>query len=60
MTRQELYDLVWSKPMTHIAKDFGMSDHGILEHCVKNDIPTPSLGYWAKIARGSEMLSGME
>ena len=25
MTRQELYDLVWSRPMTHIAKDFGMS-----------------------------------
>ncbi len=26
MARLELYDLVWSKPMTRITKEFGMSD----------------------------------
>ncbi|WOJ95527.1 hypothetical protein R0137_09695 [Congregibacter brevis] len=55
MTRQELYDLVWSKPMTHIAKDFGMSDQGVRKHCVKSEIPTPPLGYWAKIAHGKKV-----
>ncbi|WOJ92922.1 hypothetical protein R0135_14160 [Congregibacter variabilis] len=55
MTRQELYDLVWSKPITHIAKDFGMSDQGIRKHCVKADIPTPPLGYWAKLAHGKKV-----
>ncbi len=52
MTRLQLYELVWSKPMTHIAKDFGMSDVAIRKHCVKHDIPTPSVGYWAKVAHG--------
>jgi hypothetical protein len=26
LTRQELYDMVWSEPMTSLAKNFGISD----------------------------------
>ncbi len=26
LSRQELYDLVWSKPMTHVSKELGVSD----------------------------------
>jgi hypothetical protein len=55
MTRSELYDLVWSKPMTHVAKEFGMSDVAVRKHCVKHDIPTPPLGYWAKLAHGKSV-----
>lgn len=55
LTRQDLYDLVWNKPMTHIAKDFGMSDNGVRKHCIKNDVPTPIAGYWAKIAHGKSV-----
>ena len=51
-TRQEFYDLVWSKPITHIAKDFGLSDVAIHKICKKNGIPNPPLGYWAKKANG--------
>jgi hypothetical protein len=25
LSRQELYDLVWSKPMTHVSKELGVS-----------------------------------
>lgn len=25
-TRQQFYELVWSKPMTHLAKEFAISD----------------------------------
>ena len=32
MTRQDLYDLVWSTPMTHIARAFGMSDQAWREY----------------------------
>lgn len=49
MTREQLYDLVWSKPMTHLAKEFGMSDVAIRKHCKKLDIATPYVGYWAKL-----------
>ncbi len=26
LTREELYELAWSKPMTHVAKELGVSD----------------------------------
>lgn len=55
MTRQDLYDLVWSKPITHIAKELGMSDQGVRKHCLKADIPLPPRGYWAKIAHGKKV-----
>jgi hypothetical protein len=44
MKRTELYDLVWSKPMIHLAKEFGLSDVGLRKNCKKHDIPTPPLG----------------
>jgi hypothetical protein len=51
-TRQEFYDLVWSKPMTHLAKEFALSDVALHKICKKNDIPNPPLGWWAKKAAG--------
>jgi len=52
MTREQLYNLVWSKPMTHLAKEFGISDVALRKHCKKLDIPTPYVGYWVKLAHG--------
>jgi hypothetical protein len=51
-TRRELYDLVWATPMVKLAKEFGLSDVGLRKTCVKHDIPTPPLGYWAKLTFG--------
>jgi integrase len=50
MSRRELYDLVWSEPMTALAKRFGISDRGLTKVCRRSDIPAPPRGYWAKIA----------
>jgi len=47
-TREEFYDLVWSKPMTHLAKEFALSDVALHKICKKHDIPNPPLGWWAK------------
>ena len=55
MTRQELYDLVWSRPITHIAKDFGMSDVAVRKHCKNMDIPTPPVGYWMKLQHNKKV-----
>jgi len=49
LTRQQLYDLVWSEPMTTISKRFGLSDNGLRKHCKSMNIPTPPIGYWAKL-----------
>lgn len=51
-TRAEFYELVWSKPMTHLAKEFALSDVALHKICKKHDIPNPPLGWWAKKAAG--------
>lgn len=51
-TREEFYDLVWSKPMTHLAKEFALSDGALHKICCKHDIPNLPLGWWAKKAAG--------
>lgn len=52
MRRQELYDLVWSKPITEIAKEIGVSDSMIIKVCRKLDVPRPVSGHWAKLRAG--------
>lgn len=51
-TRAEFYELVWSKPMTHLAKEFALSDVALHKICKKHDIPNPPLGWWAKKVAG--------
>ena len=52
MTREQLYELVWSTPMTHLAKRFGLSDVGLAKICDRHQIPKPPAGHWAKRAFG--------
>lgn len=51
-TRRELFDLVWSKPMQKIAEELGISDRGLAKICSRHRVPSPSRGYWARIAAG--------
>lgn len=48
LTRRAMYDLVWSRLMTKVAEDLGISDVGLKKICDKHRIPTPPRGYWAK------------
>ena len=52
LTRQSLYDLVWSRPMVEVAKDFNISDVALAKRCKAVDVPVPPRGYWARIAAG--------
>lgn len=54
-TRAEFYELVWSKPMTHLAKEFAISDVALHKICRKHGIPNPPLGWWAKKAAGKKV-----
>lgn len=38
--------------MTHLAKEFALSDVALHKICKKHDIPNPPLGWWAKKAAG--------
>ncbi len=48
-SREELYESVWSKPMSKLAKELGVSDVGLAKACRRADIPVPVRGYWAKL-----------
>jgi hypothetical protein len=48
LTRRAMYDLVWSRPMTKVAEDLGISDVGLKKVCDKHRVPTPPRGYRAK------------
>ena len=55
LTRNDLYEKVWKKPMVQLAKEFGISDRGLAKICKKYDIPRPGLGYWAKLEFGKKV-----
>jgi hypothetical protein len=48
ITRRAMYDLVWSRPMTKVAEDLGISNVALKNICDKHRVPTPPRGYWAK------------
>jgi len=43
--RQELYDLVWSTPMMHAAKQFGISGVILGRICKEWNVPKLPRGY---------------
>ena len=54
LSRQNLYDKVWSTPMHKLAREFGLSDVGLAKLCRRHDIPVPGRGYWARIQFGQK------
>ena len=57
LTRDEFYELVWSKPMTKIAADFGVSSAALRGQLASLDVPWPWSGYWTQIAVGKQVTS---
>jgi hypothetical protein len=53
LTRKALYELVWTKPRSQIAKELGVSDVWIGKMCRRQNVPAPPPGYWANLAAGS-------
>ena len=54
LTREQLYEKIWSAPTTQVAVEFGISDVALAKRCKKLNVPKPSLGYWAKVAAGQK------
>jgi hypothetical protein len=51
-TRKQLYDLVWSEPMSRFAPRYGISNVGLAKICRKHNIPCPPRGYWTLMKFG--------
>jgi len=52
ITRDDLYDLVWSQPMIKVAQKFDVSGSYLARICTLLNVPRPQRGYWAKLAVG--------
>jgi len=52
--RKTLYKEVWKEPMVTVAKRYEISNVALKKLCVKLNIPTPGLGYWAKVRAGAK------
>lgn len=55
MNRADLYQMVWSEPVVHVARKIGMSDKGFANRCKSLRIPLPPRGYWAKTGSGGHV-----
>lgn len=52
LTREELYSLVWAKPVTEVGTDFQLSGRAVAKICARKQVPVPPRGYWAKRSAG--------
>ncbi len=50
--RKVLYNYVWSKTLKDISEEYGVKPRVLRLACDTLNIPTPPLGYWAKVANG--------
>ena len=48
-SKEQLEKLVWEKPVTKIALDYGVSDKAIEKWCKKYEIKKPARGYWSRV-----------
>jgi hypothetical protein len=57
LSREDLYELAWSKPLSQLAKDFGISDVALAKRCRRLGIPLPGRGYWARVSSSPPRIS---
>jgi len=55
LSRQHLYEAIWSEPVHTVAARYGISDVGLAKLCRRHSIPLPGRGYWQQIRAGQKM-----
>lgn len=50
--REQLYEEVWSEPMTTVAERYGRSSVALAKTCERLKIPSPPRGYWQRREAG--------
>ena len=52
VSREALYEMLWSEPMIRVAARFGVSSSYMARVRTLLNVPRPERGYWAKLAVG--------
>ena len=55
LSRKQLFDLVWEKPLSRLAEELQVSDVGIAKMCKRLNIPRPAQGHWVRVRLGREV-----
>jgi len=55
LSREELYSLVWSKPVSTILKEYPIKITAFKRLCKENEIPLPKNGYWVKLKHNKKV-----
>lgn len=55
LTREELYERIWSTPTRTVAVELGISDVGLGKICKRMGIPKPTRGYWRRVETGQRV-----
>ncbi|MBI5818270.1 MAG: hypothetical protein HZA88_04720 [Verrucomicrobia bacterium] len=55
VTREELYQQVWTTPMTQLAKKYEISSVALAKICRKLNVPRPGRGHWRRIQVGMKV-----
>ena len=50
LTREQLFNLVWDRPLRAVAEEFSMSANGLAKICDRLLVPYPPRGYWRRAA----------
>lgn len=52
VSREKLYDEIWTEPITKVSKRYEVSDSYLVRVLKNLNIPRPPRGYWAMVAAG--------
>lgn len=52
LSRQALYERVWDRPLSAVARELSLSSNGLSKICDRLLIPYPGRGHWSKAAAG--------
>ena len=52
LKREALYKMVWTEPVSKLAREYGLSDRGLGKICKRLEIPVPGRGYWQMKKKG--------
>ena len=58
ITREKLYNAVWTGPVQKVARTLGLLDVGLAKIAKKLQIPVSGHGYWAKGPMERKLLKG--
>lgn len=56
VTREQLYAMAWSEPMTQVARKYGVSSSYLGRVCSMMNVPRPPVGYWTQLEFGKQVI----